>query len=233
MKKSHLLTALLLLNSTLFAQNLQLHYDFGKDRKYLTSTIEMFKPDKWGSTFFFVDMDYDVGDVKGVSLAYFEIARSFNLGKSPLAAHVEYNGGFGQYYAGESFGAYQINDAWLGGLDYSINNEDFTRGITFQALYKYIRNRHDASFQLTAVWYMHMLNKKLSFTGFADFWKEDMAFPDGEGVSRTDFVFMTEPQLWYNFTEHFSLGTEIEVASNFGGIKGFRVNPTLGAKWIF
>ncbi|HYX09999.1 MAG TPA: DUF5020 family protein, partial [Bacteroidales bacterium] len=36
------------------AQNIQLHYDFGKDRKYLTSTVEMFKPDQWGSTFFFI-----------------------------------------------------------------------------------------------------------------------------------------------------------------------------------
>jgi hypothetical protein len=233
MKKTYFLSLMLLLASSLFAQNLQLHYDFGKDRKYLTSTIEMFKPDKWGSTFFFVDMDYDVGDVKGVSLAYFEIARGFNLGNGSLAAHVEYNGGFGQYYAGEYFGAYQIDDAWLAGLDYNINNEDFTLGITFQVLYKYIRNKHDASFQLTTVWYMHMLNKKLTFTGFADFWREDMAFPDGEGVIRTDFIFMTEPQLWYNFSEHFSLGTEIEVASNFGGVKGFRVNPTLGAKWTF
>ena len=79
----------LLMTFTLFAQNLQLHYDFGKDRKHLTSTVEMFKPDKWGSTFFFVDMDYGVGNVKGVSLAYFEIARSFNIGKGPLAAHIE------------------------------------------------------------------------------------------------------------------------------------------------
>ncbi len=233
MKKVSFLSALLLLTSWLSAQNLQLHYDFGKDRKYLTSTVEMFKPDKWGSTFFFVDMDYDVGEIKGVSLAYFEIARSFNLGKGPLAAHVEYNGGFGQYYAGESFGAYQINDAWLAGLDYNFNNEDFTRGITFQLLYKYIREKHDASFQFTAVWYMHMLNKKLTFTGFADFWKEDMLFPEGERYSTTEYIFMAEPQLWYNFTEHISVGSEIEIGYNFGGVKGFRLNPTLGAKWTF
>ena len=32
------------------AQNLQVHYDFGKDRKQITTTLEMFKPDKYGST---------------------------------------------------------------------------------------------------------------------------------------------------------------------------------------
>ncbi len=233
MKKVFLLTVLSLMISVLSAQNLQLHYDFGKDRNYLTSTLEMFKPDKWGSTFVFVDLDYDVGEIKGVSLAYFEIARSFNLRESPLAAHLEYNGGFGQYYAGEYFGAFQIDDAWLAGLDYNLNNEDFTRGITFQVLYKYIREKHDVSFQLTAVWYMHMYHKKMTFTGFADFWREDMYFADGIDISKTDFIFMAEPQLWYNFTENVSVGSEIEVGYNFGGIKGFRVNPTLGAKWTF
>ena len=45
------------------AQNIQLHYDFGrslydkdlKDRPVLTSTVEKFHHDKWGSTYFFVD----------------------------------------------------------------------------------------------------------------------------------------------------------------------------------
>lgn len=48
------------------AQNIQLHYDFGrslydkdlKGRPLLTSTVEKFHPDNWGSTYFFIDMDY-------------------------------------------------------------------------------------------------------------------------------------------------------------------------------
>ena len=99
--------------ASLQAQNLQVHYDFGKTRKLVTSTVEMFKPDKWGSTFFFIDMNYDVNNGKTMSLAYWEIARGIKLGKSPFAAHVEYNGGFGQFNMGSSYGAYQINDAWL------------------------------------------------------------------------------------------------------------------------
>ena len=42
------------------AQNIQLHYDFGrslydkdlKERPLLTSTVEKFHPDTWGSTYF-------------------------------------------------------------------------------------------------------------------------------------------------------------------------------------
>lgn len=237
MMRSYLLIFVSLLMTGALAQNVQLHYDFGKDRGYPTTTVEMFKPDKWGSTFFFVDMDYNVGDVKGVSLAYWEIARAINLGKTPFAFHAEYNGGFGQFKNDPFNGAYTINGAWLGGFEYSRNNSDFTKGFTLQLLYKNIRDKHDASFQLTGVWYMHMLNKKLTFSGFADFWGEDNVFTEMEGeveVSETTkFVFLSEPQLWYNFTENISLGTEIELSSNFGGVKGFAVNPTIGAKWTF
>src|SRR5665648_1111147 len=67
MKKILILFVLFIAASALKAQNVQLHYDIGKDRKYLTSTVEMFKPDKWGSTFFFIDMDYGSGGAQGVS----------------------------------------------------------------------------------------------------------------------------------------------------------------------
>ena len=53
------------------AQNVQLHFDLV--RNATTTTVEMFRPDKGGSTFFFVDMDY----TPKVSGAYWEIAREF------------------------------------------------------------------------------------------------------------------------------------------------------------
>jgi hypothetical protein len=213
-------------------QNLQMHYDMGKDRGYVTTTLEMFKPDKWGSTFFFVDFNYDETDVKGVSLGYMEIARGIKFWDCPFELHAEYNGGFGQF-ADEKAGfqgAYQINDAWLFGGNYTWNNADFTRVFTLQTLYKYIRDKHDASFQVTGVWAIHMANRKFTFSGFADFWREDNAFSTGE---KTDFVFLSEPQLWYNATANLSLGGEVELGNNFGGYKGFKACPTLAAKWTF
>lgn len=231
MKKIVLSLIMVLTFGVLSAQNVQVHYDFGKDRKYVTSTVEMFKPDKWGNTFFFIDMDYDVQDVKGVSLSYFEIARCLKLGKTPLSLHAEYNGGFGQFKDGDFNGHFTINDAWLGGLDYSWNNSDFSKGVSMKALYKYIRDKHDASFQLTAVWYMHFFERKLSFTGFADFWKEDKDF-NFDGEIDGEYVFLAEPQLWYNFTENISLGGELEISNNFVDAE-FQANPTLGVKWSF
>lgn len=233
MNKLITLLFIIVVAASLQAQNLQVHYDFGKDRKYVTSTVEMFKPDKWGSTFFFIDMNYDASNGKTISLAYWEIARAIKLGKSKFAAHAEYNGGFGQYKAGLNYTPYSINDAWLAGIEYGLNNADFTRGITFQVLGKYILDK-DESFQLTTVWYLFLFDKKVKFNGFADFWREDNEVLDDEGMySETKYVFLTEPQIWYNFTENISVGSEIEISSNFSGNKGFMVNPTLAAKWNF
>jgi hypothetical protein len=229
MKKLVLILFVALLSFGTYAQNIQTHYDMGKDRGYLTTTVEMFRPDKTGNTFFFIDFDYGVGDVEGVSLAYFEIARCFKLGKSPFSWHGEYNGGFGQWKAGDLGGAYQINDAWLTGLDYSWNAADFSRGFSVKTLFKTIRGKNDASFQLTGVWYLNFAKGKMSFTGFADFWKEDNVF----GTETTDFVFLAEPQLWYNFNKNFSAGGEVEIASNFAGQKGFKVCPTVALKYTF
>jgi len=211
------------------AQNIQLLYNTGKDHNNLTSTVEMFKPDKLGNTFFFIDFSYGAGEVEGVSSAYWEIARAFTIAKSPIAFHAEYNGGLGQWKSGEYSGAYTINNAWLTGLEYAINAKDFSKGITFQALYKYIQGKNDAAFQLTVVWYLHAFNHKLSFDGFADFWREDNIF----GTNKTKYVFMTQPQLWYNFNKNFSAGTEVQFGSNFGGVEGFDVMPSAAIRYTF
>lgn len=231
MRKLFLISLLAIFSYLANSQNVQLHYDFGKDRQMLTSTIEMFKPDNWGSTFFFVDFDYGskASDVKGVSLAYLEISRDLKFWKAPISIHAEFDGGFGQFKATPFNGAYTINNAYLLGPAYSWNNESFTRGFTLQVLFKHIQDKHDATFQLTGVWYMHFLEGKLTFSGFADLWKEDNVF----GTNETSFVFLSEPQLWFNATKHFSIGGEIELSNNFGGNEGFMVNPTLGLKWSF
>jgi hypothetical protein len=208
-----------------FAQNLQVHYDFTEDRNYVTTTLEMFKPDKLGNTFFFVDMDYSTEGNEGMSLAYWEIARVIKPAKLPIGFHAEYNSGFLRLPAFGDASA-RINAAWLAGIDYSYNAKDFSKGFTVKALYKYINDKHDASFQLTGIWYYHFLKgNKVTFSGFADFWREDNLF--GE------YIFLCEPQLWYNINKNFSVGGEVELSNNFGGMDGFKVFPTGAVKWTF
>jgi hypothetical protein len=188
----------------------------------------MFKPDKFGSTFFFIDMDYGVADVKGVSLGYWELARGVKFWDSPFELHLEYNGGFGRSTDAQ---AYRINDAWLFGGNYTWNTSDFSKIFTLQAMYKNIRGKNDASFQLTGVWTVQMLKNKLTFNGFADFWREDNNFFLNASGESTKFVFLSEPQLWYNVCKSFSIGGEVEVASNFALHKGVKACPTLAVKW--
>ncbi len=226
MKKILLLLAIAVWVLGANAQNIQLHYDFGKDRKLVTSTVEMFRPDKYGSTFFFIDMDYssDPRNVdNGVSLAYWEIARAFKWTETQaIMPRVEYNGGT-MSVGGSTF--IPIENCWLAGIEHTWASADFSKILTLQGNYKYIKDKEDASFQLTAVWTVNFLKGKMSFLGFADFWKEEMFWG-------TDYRFLTEPQLWYNFCKNFSVGTEIEISNNFAK-DGAQINPTLAVKYTF
>jgi len=217
----------------LAATQVQLHYDPGDEREYFTTTVEMFKPDTYGSTFFFVDMNYDAGDVEGVSEAYWEIARTINspCGR-PVGLHLEYNGGLGQFSTPEGHAAYTINDAWLAGTEFYWNAEDFSKGATLQLLYKNIRDKHDDAYQITLVWYWHLLDRAVTFRGFADFWREDSDF-NFDGDADADHIFLSEPQLWYNINPTLSVGTEVEFGYNFAGFEGWEINPTVAAKVTF
>lgn len=232
MGKSLLLVCLSLVFLCGKSQNVQLHYDFGslfyekdmKDRPQFTSTVEMFKPDKWGSTYFFVDMDYNS---KGIALAYWEIARELRFWTPPFSAHIEYNGGVTN---GGS-----MNNAYLIGASYTYNSPDFTKGFTFTPMYKYIqKNPSPNNFQLTATWYLHFAKNGLcTFSGFADWWRE--VNPHG------NFIFLSEPQFWVNLNKikgvdekfKLSVGSEVEISHNFAFRNGLYVIPTLAIKWSF
>lgn len=233
MKKVLLALLLVCCITGLKAQNIQLHYDFGRNmydelgtRPLITTTVEMFKADNWGSTFFFVDMDYTKGGVAG---AYWEIARELKFWKAPVSLHVEYNGGLNEYA--------KFNNAYLLGATYSYNSADFTKGVTFTPSYKYIqKHKSPHNFQLTSTWYVHFASGKCSFTGFWDLWREQDCNAQGK-----DLIFIAEPQFWVNLNKfknvndkfNLSVGTEWELSQNFGGRDGFYFIPTLALKWSF
>ncbi len=214
--------------------NIQEMYDF--NREHPTTTLEMFKGDNWGSTFFFVDI-YHTKNIAPTDF-YAEIARSLNFWKdtplSPFSAHVEWNGGCGV--------GYMVNNAWLYGIDYFMHSADYNNTLTLEAMYKDIRGgSSDVPMQFTAVWGMKDIFNVtgLNFSGFADFWWENIQW---DLTNTTSTVFISEPQLWYNVGQHFNcdnlnIGGEVEISNNFSGNVGFeqgwQVNPALGLKWVF
>lgn len=223
--------AMMVLPMKAAGQNVQLHYDMGRD--VVTSTVEMFRADGAGSTFFFVDMDYN----PKVTGAYFEISRELCFWKESkldwLSVHLEFDGGL-------NTAAGSFNNSWLGGLTYSGHSSDWSKTWSLSAMYKAIPGTLDAlgkcqmhNFQITGVWNLDFFNHWLSFNGFADFWREVRPWQG------TEFIFIAEPQLWVNMKNikgweniNLSLGTELELSANFVG-KGFHAMPTVAAKWTF
>ena len=257
MKKSLLIVALVATAFCAKAQvNIQEQYDF--NREHLTTTLEMFKTDNWGSTFFFTDI-YHPDKLNGPTGYYTEIARGLNFWQDTklgaLSAHVEWNGG--QF----------ASNAWLFGAEYFLHSQDFRYTLTLEVLYKRISGQKDLDkmdpavrpwdkvsdvpLQFTIVWGCADIfgAKGLTFSGFADFWWENCAWVDPDGnVEKTQCVFISEPQLWYNIGSLFgcpnlNIGGEVEFAYNFAGgwrsdlefhkNKGLTVAPAAGIKWNF
>lgn len=242
MKKTLLTTVLFLAAMAVSAQNIQLHYDFGRhinkgdihERQDVTLTYEMFKADKLGSWYFFIDGDLGQNGFIG---AYTELSREFTFAKasetSSLAAHVEFDGGLSKA-AGSFQSALLVGPAWNG------HSKDWSKTYSVQLMYKQFFGQSGdqvskpyASFQLTGVWDINFGKDKWTFSGFVDLWR---------GINASNnhgcLVFLTEPQLWYNFTKTFSVGTEVEMSNNFifrtcapFTNNKFYVNPTLAVKF--
>jgi hypothetical protein len=246
MKKSFILSAMMLSCSFGFAQNLQLHYDLGhslykelSNRPSVTTTIEMYKPDKWGSTYFFTDIDYFHDGVAG---AYWEVSREFNVSKNKQwAVHGEYDGGLASSQLNQYSTRFQ--HAFLVGPAWNWHSADFSKTFSVQAMYKYYfkgqnsYNRPFSGFQLTEVWGLTFAHKLCTFSGFCDVWYDKKV--------NGHLIVLSEPQFWFNMNTlkgwkdiNLSLGSEVELSNNFvwnrdGQNNHFYAIPTIAAKWTF
>lgn len=246
MKKLFTIIALSVVCAVSYSQNVQLHYDLGhtidKDltnRQSVTTTVEMFKADKLGNTFFFTDIDYQKDGVMG---AYWEISREFNVSKNgQWAVHAEYDGGITSDK--ESKMATRFQHAFLCGAAWNWAAADFSKTFSLQAMYKYHFNGQNAwnrpfsSFQATMVWGITFAEKLCTFAGFCDVWYDKSV--------NGNWIVVSEPQFWFNLNAlkgfdgiNLSLGTEVELSNNFvfdenGRNNRFYAIPTVAAKWTF
>ncbi|MCR4993774.1 MAG: DUF5020 family protein [Bacteroidales bacterium] len=242
MKRCFFLVAVAFVATAAKAQlDVQLHYDLGHDlygkelsnRPRVTATVENFTPDKWGSTYFFIDADFGSHFVKS---AYGEISRELRFWKAPFAAHIELNGGLSGA-SGSFDNAYLVGPAW------NWASKDFTRTFSVQLMYKYLAHKahHGGSHhsvQLTEVWGVHFAKGLCTFSGYCDLWYD-------KGVDGK-VVLSSEPQFWVNLWRlprisddaRWSVGTEVEFSKNLvwstdGRNDGFYVVPTVAMKWTF
>jgi len=239
--KPIILVSFLLASCFISAQNFQLHYDFGKDRKFLTATLEMFKPDTLGSTFWFVDFDHNSGfdyELRSMSAAYWEISREFYIpgikkikGLENLAFHVEYNDGFAAFHdsdTSKSMIAISYNSVFLTGFSYPvrIGNTVFSTML----LCRLPRGMNTPDIQFTTTWFQPVWKNRILLTGFIDVWSQDKM----ENREEKEIIVQSEPQIWVMITPKIALGGELEIDKNFPyGPRPWELFPTLGFRWEF
>ena len=212
--KKVILGILLLTAINLQGQNVQVLYDFGKDKNHITTTFEHFNVDKWGTNFYFVDVEFN-GQDNNVSLAYIKAMRTLKFWDSPFSIHLGYDGGL---LHTEHFSTY-INNAYMIGGDYTYMSKDYSKTLSLKAMYKTIHGIDNSTFQLSAIWVLNYLSNKITVSGFTHYWKEN-----------STHIVYSEPQFWYNATKHLSLGGEVKVGYNFNN-SGLVFTPSAGIKW--
>ena len=231
-KKIFLLLSFLFVSKiVLFSQNIQLYYDFGNDlykndlssKPSVRSTVEFFKMDKWGDTFFFLDMDYKK---EGINSAYMEISRNLRFWQAPISLKVLYGGGLTSNFP--------FQHSVELGANYHIKSKDYSRILNISALYKYIhKNNFDHTFMITADWMVNMKKELFTFSGYLDFWREDKGY--------AKYILAIQPQFWVNLDKlkcvdddlNLSIGCELDLGMNSHIGEGFYFVPALGAKWTF
>ncbi len=225
-------------------QNIQLHYDLGHSlyselsgRPNVTTTLEMYKGDRWGSTYLFTDIDYYTDGAAGV---YWEFMREFNVSSDKRwALHLEYDGGAKTIEHTGSGNRFQ--HAALGGVAWNWASSDYTKTFSVRAMYKrYFTGQSRSAFhswQVASVWGLPLADGLCTFSGFAYVWYDKEV--------GGHLITLSEPQFWLNLNKlrgmeevNLSVGTEVELSNNFvydneGKNNKFYAIPTIVAKWTF
>ena len=216
----------LILSPNAYGQYLELNYDFGEQtdgikRHYYNTYFEFFKPDAYGSTFWFVDMSYDNPGNRSVSVAYWEIARYFRMPNWPTQGTLtlQYNDGVAPWGS--------LGQVWLAGVNYPFHIGELDLPTDF--LYRSMNGSKSPDFQFTVAWYENYFNDKLTASGYLDIWSQD----DAASADEKNIVILTRPQFWYNLNPNWGIGGGIEISNHFLPTTNWETMPQVGIKWTF
>jgi len=190
--------------------NLQLHYDIRRDHPTVTQEFLAF--DRYGYTFFFIDLYFDhYHKSGGLSDVYFEIMRYFRIKSCKqldLNVTLQYNDG-----------SEPVKQVWLAGMNLgNINFGGFQISTEFLLKKEY---QLGINWQYTLVWYGEFLNHKLVINGYMDYWINDISDPDWPAddpeIATTRYSFQTQPQFSFKINSHWKIGTEVQISHGFLG----------------
>lgn len=137
---------------------------------------------------------------------------------------VDYNDGTESIY-GEGYASYgekwHIDAGFNGGVHRSFPLGEWALiGGGYGPLTAYARIDKDGNVDPQFTYIFYVRHKSLELSGFADYWRQD-----GE------WIFLAEPQAWWNITDHIAIGSEIEVSDNFAGSDSFEIRPTIAVRF--
>ena len=234
-------------SSSVFAQQLQLHYDprhtidpEHTKRNFLALYFEYFKSMDSGNAFikpgsFLLKAQTEfTGDKNNVGQFYMQISQAFRFWKPKVFLQVQYNGGLGIAEPG-SYGYYLTNAFSLG-----VAHPFQAKGRAFfnvYASYKYTAFQKPSLDIISAFfWLWFWRNFSNSFSGNFVAWTENRNHGDDftKDKKGKQFFFYGDPQIWFRLHGGLSAGTRVQlyyhVLSEENQLQAY---PSIGVRYQF
>jgi len=240
MMKFPILVVLLCLGYSVYAQNIQFHYDLRhtadpelNDVNFPTINFEYYKQvDSLGRYAFMLQFQSTLDGKHNYIGQYFtQISQSMRFWEPKISLYLTYSGGLGiaagkyPYYIPNSYG---IGTSWT----ISLKNTWIVPGLCFR-VNAFDKPSYDP--QLSLYFGKGFFNFKIFTSGSFTFWTENR---NHGGENTTDlagkkFAFVGNPQIWVRVKNKFSLGSKVNVYYNLMAENQVRLYPTIGSKFEF
>ncbi|WP_262887358.1 DUF5020 family protein [Mucilaginibacter agri] len=206
-----------------FSQTLQLHYDLRhtidpkrNPKNFPTLYFEYFKTLDTGRAFikpgsFLLKTQADfTGDKDNIGKYYMQVSQEFRFWRPKVFLDLQYSGGLGittpkQY-------SYYIVNTYSAGISYPFKiGQSYLSAILFYKYVPYPKPSND--FLYTMYFYRGLFNYKAEFAGDFSIWTENRNHGDDAtaGLSGKRFYFFAEPQVWYNLSKRWAVGSKVNM----------------------
>ena len=240
------LLTILFYSPAIFAQDIQLHYDFRhsidpalNSRNFPTIYFEYFKPMDSTSSFikpgaFFMKMEDDLeGSQDNIDKAFMQVSQTFRLWQPKIFAAVQYSGGLGVTTPAQY--SYYINNCFSIGPSYPFQ----WKGGYFNAeiFYNYnILTEPSNDVMLSFYWGKGFWNYKLEFDGDFELYtlNRNQGTPATEDLKGKIVSFFGEPQVWLKVKGNLSMGSKVLLYYHVISTQDlFEVYPTIAVRIKF
>ncbi|NCD70087.1 DUF5020 family protein [Mucilaginibacter sp. R11] len=150
------------------------------------------------------------GDKDNIGKYYMQVSQEFRFWRPKVFLDLQYSGGLGittpkQY-------SYYIVNTYSAGISYPFKiGQSYLSAILFYKYVPYPKPSND--FLYTMYFYRGLFNYKAEFAGDFSIWTENRNHGDDAtaGLSGKRFYFFAEPQVWYNLSKRWAVGSKVNM----------------------